>query len=349
MNSTSSSESIFQKIDYGQCSKFQKLALLMIVIGPENAARLLKDFDDSDIELICREIANFRIIDEPTQEKVLEEFTGIIGQGFKALLGGPLFAGDTIRKAKGEFRAANLLGRISPVGSSLDVIKEISDMEARQIYNLIRYEQSQTIAFVVSYLHVDKASQVIAMLGGDQKSEILERIGQMDDTSLENVGKVVKSLRQHFAKSIKQTMHRSGGIRVVADILNIIDKEESRVLLNNLEQRNPDLGNLIRRKMFSFSDLIRLEAMDLQRVTREIEMNDLVMSLKSASAQLQEAIFHCVSKRAAETIREEMDLLGPVRLKDVEEAQDRIIQVVRRLEEEGEITLDQGGGDRVLV
>ncbi len=344
-----SQDSPFQRIDYKQCTKIQKLALLMIVIGPEYAARLLQDFDDSDIELICREVANFRIIDSDTQELVMEEFAGIIGHGFRAVLGGPLVAGETIRKAKGEFRASTMLGRISPVGSSLEVIKEISEMEPRQIYNLIRFEQAQTIAFVVSYLHVDKASQVISMLGADQKEEILERIGQMDDTSLENVGKVVQSLRQHFAKSIKQTMHRSGGIRTVADILNILEKEESRVLLNNLEQRNPELGGMIRRKMFSFQDLTRLEPMDLQRVTREIEMNDLVLALKSASTQLQDAIYRCVSKRAAETIREEIDLLGPVRLKDVEEAQDRIIHVVRRLEDEGEISLEKGGGERVLV
>lgn len=344
-----SKESPFQKVDYKSLSKIQKLALLMIVIGPESAAKLLRDFEDNDIELICREIANFRILDHEIQVHVVEEFAGIIGEGFKAVLGGPLFAGEAIRKAKGEFRASNLLGRISPVGSTLEVIKEIGEMEPRQIYNLIRYEQPQTIAFVISYLSVERASQVVGMLGVEQREEILERIGQMEDTSLENVGKVVASLRRHFAKTIKQTMHRSGGVRVVADVLNALDKEESRVLLNNLEQRNPELGQAIRRKMFSFTDLLRLDLLALQRVTREIDMNDLVIALKSANAQLQEAIFACLSKRAVETMKEEMGLLGPVRLKDVEEAQDRIIQVVRRLEEEGEITLDRGGGERVLV
>ena len=337
-----------QEVDYEQLTKLQKIALFMIIVGPEAAAELFKHFEDSEIEIISREIANFQIIDSNLQKKVVDEFSGIISGSLGVVVGGANFAKKALELAKGAFKAANLVSRLSPAGSFLEVIKEISEMEPRQIFNLIRYEQPQTIAFVVSYLDLEKASTVISMVSPELRDEVIERIGSMESTCLEHVDKVVKTLRQHFNIDQRLTMHRSGGVRPVAELLNLMDKGISKSLLAKIEERNPALGMAISRKMFSFEDLLRLEARDLQRVTREIEMSDLVISIKSANSALQKAIFASVSKRAAETIKEEMQMLGPVRLKDVEAAQDRIIQVVRRLEEEEEITIDHGGDNRVL-
>ena len=331
-----------QKIDYDTLTKVQKLALFMVVIGPEVSAELLKTFEDNEIEAICREISNFTIIDDDTQRRVVEEFSDIISQSLGAILGGARFAQRTLELAKGDYKAANLLSRIAPVGNSMEVIQEISDMEPRQIHNLIRGEQAQTIAFITSHLSHEKAASLISMLNPDVAEEVVERIGAMEYTSLEHVGRVVGSLKKHFDTKHKPTMHRSGGVRSVADLLNLMDKEMSKTLLVKLEERNPQLGMQIRRKMFSFEDLIRLASSDLQRVTRELEMSDLVVAMKSANTALQEALLNSVSKRAAESLREEMQMLGPVRLKEVEAAQDRIIQIVRRLEEEGEISLDMG-------
>lgn len=342
-------EVILQRIDYDQLTKIQKIALLMIVLGVDAASTLLQYFEDTDIELICREITNFEILDDEIQAKVLKEFAEIIGASFEAITGGAAFAGEALRKAKGEFMAANLLGRISPIGTSLEIIKEISEMEPRQIYNLIRHEQNQTIAFVISYLNIDKAQNVIRMIPIESREDILERIGSMDETSLDNIERVVHSLRQHFSVKQKQTLHRSGGVRAVAEMLNAMDKSESKQLLNALDERNAQLASLVRRKMFSFNDLVRLSGMDLQRICREIDMNDLMVAMKNANAALQEAIFSSLSRRAAETLKEEMDMMGPVRLKEVEAAQDRIIQVVRRLEEEGEVTIEKGESGRVMV
>jgi flagellar motor switch protein FliG len=170
----------------------------------------------------------------------------------------------------------------------------------------------------------------------------------MESTSLEHVGRVVNILKKQFDSKHKPTMHRSGGVRAVADLLNLMDKDTSKTLLSKLEERAPQLGLQIRRKMFSFEDLIRIDPADLQRVARELEMADLVVAMKSANSNLQEALLGAVSKRAAESMREEMEMLGPVRLKEVEAAQDNIIQVVRRLEEEGEITLDFGGENSMV-
>jgi len=331
-----------QKVDYETLTKVQKLALFMVVIGAEVSAELLKTFEDNENEAICREISNFSIIDDDTQRKVVEEFSDIISQSLGAILGGARFAQRTLELAKGDYKAANLLSRIAPVGNSMEVIQEISDMEPRQIHNLVRGEQTQTIAFITSHLSHEKAASLISMLSPEVAEEVVERIGAMEYTSLEHVGRVVGSLKKHFDTKHKPTMHRSGGVRSVADLLNLMDKETSKTLLVKLEERNPQLGMQIRRKMFSFEDLIRLAPSDLQRVTRELEMSDLVVAMKSANTALQEALLNSVSKRAAESLREEMQMLGPVRLKEVEAAQDRIIQIVRRLEEEGEISLDMG-------
>lgn len=336
------------QIEYEKLSKSGKLALFLVVVGPEVAAELIKHFDDQEIELVCREISSFALVDQKVQERVIEDFSDIIGESLGAILGGAGFARQTLELAKGDYKATNLLSRIAPVGNSMEVIAEISEMEPRQIHNLVRGEQAQTIAFIISHLNQEKAASLISMLTTEDREEVIERIGTMETTSLEHVGRVVQQLRKHFDTKHKPTMHQSGGVRSVADLLNLMDKESSKSLLIKLEERNPTLGAAIRRKMFSFEDLIRLDAGDLQRVSRELEMSDLVVALKTANPALQQALLGSVSKRAAEAIKDEMAMLGPVRLKDVEAAQDRIIQVVRRLEEEGEITLDQGGGDRVL-
>ncbi|MGF1483010.1 MAG: flagellar motor switch protein FliG [Opitutales bacterium] len=335
-----------EPVKYESLSKTQRLAVFLIVIGPQASARLLEGFDDYELEQVCGEISNIRIIDDEMAAAVIEEFSKIIGESMNAILGGNQFAQRALEMARGDYKAASILGRISPVGNTPELIAEISEMEPRQIFNLVRDEQSQTIAFLVSHLNIDKATQVVEMLAPEMREDVIERIGSMDTTSLEMVAKVVTSLKQHISTKERYTLHHSGGLRQVADLLNNLDKDMSKTLLNKLEERNPGLGAAIRKKMFSFDDLQRLNASDLQRVTREVEMSDLVVAMKSAQAILQEAIFASVSKRAAETLKEEIEMMGPVRLKEVEAAQDRIIQTVRRLEEEEEITLD-AEGDKV--
>lgn len=338
----------FEPVKYEQLTKVQKLAIFMIAIGEDASSQLLKGFEDAEIEIICREISNIKIIDSSLRKRVVEEFSEVIGESLSATLGGAGFALRTLEKAKGDFKAANILGRIAPVGTSSEIIDEISDMPPLQILNLIRNEQPQTIAFVISHLNIDKLIEVIQMLDDEVQDQVLELLGDMDETSIEVVEKVVSTLRKRIKTKVKQTVHHSGGVRQVADVLNGLDRKRGNSILSKIEERNPGLGTVIRKKMFSFEDLIKIEPSDLQRVTREVETADLVVAMKSANTFLQDAIYNSISKRAADTIRDEIEMLGPVRLKDVEAAQDKIIQIVRKLEEEGEITLDSGG-DRVIA
>jgi flagellar motor switch protein FliG len=293
-------------------------------------------------------MAQYGMVSDNTRIRVLEEFTPLVGESITATLGGLDYARRTLEIARGDYKAGTIIGRLGPAGSAVEVIKDISEMEGRQIYNLIKNEQPQTISFVLSYLEGAKAAEIFALLSPDLREEVVERLGTIDSTSLDLVGKIVRNLGKHFDNKVRPTYHRSGGVRVVADLLNGIDKEMSKSLLARLEERNAQLGAAIRKKMFSFEDLSRLAAADLQRVLREVDSANLAVSMKSASDPLKEKIYQSISKRAAESLRDEIGMLGPVRLKDVEVAQDAIIQVVRRLEEEGSISLDSGSDSAVV-
>lgn len=336
-------ETTLETVDYDSLTRIQKLALFMVVLGPEISAELLKNFDDAEAEQICREISLAPMLDESIQRKVLEEFSGVITQSLGAIQGGTEFAQRALELSKGNAKAAMLLTRIVPSGNSLE---GIAQMEALQIHKLIRAEQPQTIAFVLSHLSQEKAAQVASMLDSQTCEEVLERLGSMEDTSAEQINRVARCLKKHALPSQSQGLQQTGGARTVAELLNMMDKQKSKHLLVRLEERNPPLGLDVRRKMFSFEDLIRLSPADLQRIARELEMADLVLAMKNASKRVQEAIFRSVSKRAAESIREEMEMLGSVRPKEIEAAQDRIIQIVRQLEEEGEVSLDMESEER---
>ena len=335
-------------VDYNKLSRMQKLAVLLILIGPESAAEVLKQFEDGEVELLCREMSQLPLVPLAVQRQAMDEFSGLLAQSCTSALGGIGYAQRTLGIAKGDYKASAIIDRVGPVGTSVDVIKEISEMEGRQIFNLIKNEQPQTIAFVLSYLESSKASEIFLLLGPDLREEVVERLGTIESTSLELVGKIARSLGKHFDTKVRPSFHRSGGVRAVADLLNELDKDTSKSLLARLEERNAGLGAAIRKKLFSFEDLGRLQPADLQRVLREVDSSNLAISMKSASESLREKIYNSISKRAAEGLKDELEMLGPVRLKDVEVAQEAIIQVVRRLEEEGQIALD-GDGEQSVV
>jgi flagellar motor switch protein FliG len=328
-------------LDYSKFSRQKKLAVFLVTIGPEAAAEIMKQLDDTTVESITREMTQLGLIPIEHQKRSLDEFSSVILESTKGVLGGSPFAQKTLELAKGDFKAASIMGRVGPTGTSIDVIKDIAEMEGRQICNLIKNEQSQTIAFVLSYLETPKAAEILTMLSPDLREEVVERLGTIESTSLELVGKVVRSLGKHFDVKARPTFHRSGGVRSVADVLNALDKDISKSLLAKIEERNATLGTAVRKKMFGFEDLLRISQQDLQRVMREVDSANLAVSMKSASDALKQKIYGAISKRAAESLKEEISMLGPVRLRDVEQAQDAIIQVVRRLEEEGEISLEQ--------
>ena len=337
-------------LDYEKLTRIQKLAVFLIVIGTEAAAEVMRHLGDAEIESICREMGQLSVINEATRDAALTEFAPIIGDSLGCTLGGLSYARTALTLVRGEYKAGVLLSRVGAepaVISSSELMADIVEMEGRQIYNLLKDEQPQTVAFVLSYLGAAKSAEVFMLLPSEVREDVAERLGTIESTPRDLVARIVRNLSRHVSGKPAQAFQTSGGVRAVADLLNAIDKETSKNLLSRIEERNSPLGSAVRRKMFSFDDVRRLAPADLQRVLREVDSSHLAVAMKSATESLRESIYAALSKRAAESLRDEISMLGPVRLKDVEIAQDAIIQVVRRLEDEGTITLGDGDGAMV--
>jgi flagellar motor switch protein FliG len=257
-----------------------------------------------------------------------------------SLRGGKEYAKATLEKALGSSRASDILNRISPNHAPSQEVQRIMDMEPRHLFNLIKDEHVQTIALITSYLKPNRASELLGMLRPELQDQAVERLASMDAVPLEVVEKITEVLQHRLNGKTSRGLSLTGGAKSAADMLNAMDKNLSKTILAALEERNNELGQAIRQKMFTFEDLALLDVTALQNVLREVDMRDLALSLKKADETLKGKLLGGISKRAAETVNEEMTFMGSVKLKDIEGAQFRIIEVVRRLENDGEIELD---------
>ena len=338
-------ESDSPPLEVEKMNKVQKLAALLIVIGPEAASQVMKNLDERELDGIAAEMAKFPMIPQETQRDLLKEFTEVAVEASTGILGGVGYTQNALEKSVGVFRATNIVGRVAPVRTPFAAMQQIIEMEPRQIHNLLKHEQPQTIALVMSYLGAAKSAQLLVLLRPEIREQVVERVATLAATPIEVVEKLVEVLNQRVGAKPTRALSQTGGMKLAAELLNSLDKNISKTLLIALEERNAELGAGIRQKMFTFEDLSGLDVPSLQKVLREIDMRDLAVSLKSASDKLKNTLLTCISKRAAETVNEEMGFMGPLKLKDIETAQGRIIEVVRRLESEGEIEIDSGKGN----
>lgn len=325
-------------------TKVQKLALLLIVLGSESAAQLLKHLDEHELESVTGEMAKINVVTQEMRQEILKEFTEVAVEAGSSILGGVEFTRTTLERSVGQFRASNIISRVAPVRTALSGMQHIAEMEPRGLYNLLKYEQPQTIALISTYLPAEKSSELFSLLRSDIRDQVIERIATMAPTPIEVVERVVELLNRRIAVRPTRALSQTGGVKSAAELLNSVDKDVSKNLLVTLEERNPELVAAIRQKMFTFEDLAQLDSTAIQRILREVEMRDLAMALKTASERVKQALLACISKRAAETVNEELNFMGPLRLRDIEAAQGRIIEAVRRLEAEGEIELGVAGG-----
>ena len=346
INKTASPATEVQKL-----SRVQKLAALLVILGPDAASQVLRAFEPHEVEGICSEMANFSMVSQELQVEILREFSGVAIQAGTSIRGGVDVTRETLEKAIGLFKATEMLSRVAPQRSSVAAIQEIVDMESRQIYNLIRYEQPQTVALMLSYTGADKAAEVLVFFQADQREKILERIATLAPTPVEIVEKVVEVLVAKRGVSHTRALNKTGGVKVAADLLNAMDNDQGKTILGSIEERHPELGQAIRQKMFTFEDLATLDSAVLQRILREVDMRELALALKSASEKLKTTLLSCITKRAAETVQEEISLMGAVRLRDIESAQMRVIDAVRRLEAEGAVDISEvrKGGQHAMA
>lgn len=325
------------ELNLEKMTKQQKLAALLVMMGPQNAAELLKVMEPGEVEVVSAEMTKLGLISQEVQQGILQEFSEVAVQASTALRGGVDYTRHTLEQALGLFKASDIVGRVSPMRTPVAAMQQVIDMDARNIVNLVKAEQPQTIALIISYLTAEKASQVLAMLRSEVRETVVERLASMAPIPVEVVEKVVEVLNLKLGGKQPRALNQTGGIKNAADVLNSMDKNLSKSMLISLEERNPELGQAIRQKMFTFEDLAALEPAALQKVLREVDMRDLAVSLKTANEIVKVALLGSISKRAAETVKEEIAFMGPLKLKDIEAAQQRIIEVVRRLESEGEI------------
>jgi flagellar motor switch protein FliG len=326
----------------------QKAAILLITLGPEVSAQIFKHLREEEIEQLTLEIANVRKVDSIDRETILSEFHQICMAQEYITQGGISYAKDILEKALGEQKALEVINRLT---ATLQVrpFDFARKAEPTQILNFIQNENSQTIALVLSYLQSEQSSHILSSLPQEKQAEVARRIALMDSTSPEVISQVERVLEQKLSATVTQDYTNAGGIDSIVQILNGVDRGTERTILDALEIQDPELAEEIKKRMFVFEDIVNIDNRSIQRIIRDIENADLQLSLKVASEEVREAIFRNMSKRMAETFKEEMEFMGPVRLRDVEEAQTRIVATIRRLEESGEIIIARGGGDDIIV
>lgn len=332
----------------GGLSGKQKAAILLISLGPDVSASVYKHLSEEEIEKLTLEISGVRKVDSNEKEEVLEEFHNIaIAQDY-ITQGGIGYAKQVLEKALGTDQAAAIINRLT---SSLQVrpFDFARKADPGQILNFIQNEHPQTIALILSYLDATQAGQILSELPQEMQADIARRIALMDSTSPEIINEVEQILERKLSATVTQDYTQTGGVEAVVDVLNGVDRATERTILDALEIQDPDLAEEIKKRMFVFEDIVTLDGRAIQRVIRESDNEDLKLALKVASEEVKEIVFRNMSKRMMETFLEEMEYMGPVRLRDVEEAQSRIVAVIRRLEEAGEVVIARGGGDDIIV
>ena len=326
----------------------EKAATLLITLGPEKSAKIFKHLKEEEIEQLTLEIANTSSVSPQTKEKVLSEFYEIcLAQQYIAE-GGIGYAKELLEKALGEEKAKDVIGKLT---ASLQVrpFEFIRKTDPSQLLNFIQDEHPQTIALILSYLPASQASMVVSSLPPEKQADVARRIAQMDRTSPDVIKQVEKVLERKLSSLVNQDYTIVGGVDAIVSILNSVDRGTEKHIMETLEVEEPELADEIRKKMFVFEDILLLDDRAIQRVLRDVENADLELALKNTTEEVQNVIYKNLSKRLAAMIKEDMDFMGPVRMKDVEEAQQKIVAVIRKLEDAGEIVISRGGGDDIVV
>ncbi len=327
-----------------ELSGADKAAILLLSLGTTTAAKVFRNLSEDQVEEIVVAISKLKEIPQEVQQSVLQECRDAVSSdsGF----GGLEKAKGILNEALGEVKAKSIINRVGSAlgpmeGGAFGVLK---DLDVKQIAGFLQKEHPQTIAVVLSHLEPERSAQILDALPQDLQDMVAERIATMDRISPDVIQEIAAAIEKQFAPQAGKKLCAAGGVQAVADILNKVDSENEKRILSLLEERAPELSEEVKKRMFVFEDLARLDKMSMQRVMKDVDMSDITLALKVASEELKEAIYAGVSKRARSMIAEELEFLGPVRLKDVEAAQQRIIEAVRALEESGEITIPGRGG-----
>ena len=325
----------------------QKIAILMISLGQDTTAEVMKYLTDMEVEMIAQSISEMEVVTTEQEDEVLEEFEAMLLAGKYVSQGGMDFARGALEKALGPRKAQSLLDRVSSTTTSGFYM--LRNVDPNQIIPFISKEHPQTISLIMSQLDSNQAAGVLNGLPEEMQADVAYRIAQMDNISPEVLRELEDSLANELEAILSGQITEIGGPKTVAEILNSTGRSTEKAVLERLDAQDPELAEEVRNQMFVFDDIANLTDREIQLILREVDSKDLAVALKGGSEELQERIFGNVSDRVGTMIKEEMQFSGPVRMSDVEEVQLRVVQTVRQLEEAGQVTIVRGDSTDTFV
>ena len=333
----------------GKLTGLQKAAILLIALGADLSAKVLKqNFYDEDIERLTYTISNMDRVRPEVRDAVLDEFNELRMARQYLIQGGIKYARELLEKTVGPRKAEEIIKRLMSAAKILP-FASLRKTDPRHLMNFIRDEHPQTIALILAYLEPEQASMILSALPPELQRDVAKRIATMDRTTPEVVQEVERVLERKLSAVLQEDQTQVGGVNTLVNILNMATRSTEKAILEGLEAEDPMLAEEVRKRMFVFEDIVKLDDLSIQRVLREVQSKDLALALRGANEEVRERIFRNMSKRASEMLRDELQYMGPVRLRDVEEAQQRIVKIIRNLEESGEIVISRGGEDALLV
>ncbi|PKL18697.1 MAG: flagellar motor switch protein FliG [Spirochaetae bacterium HGW-Spirochaetae-5] len=326
----------------------QKAAVFLVSLGSDVSSEVFKHLREDEIEQLTFEIARLDKIEPDDKDKVLQEFQEMMMAQEFITQGGIDYARDILERALGTQKAIDIVNRLT---SSLQVrpFDFIRRTDPSHLLNFIQGEHPQTIALILAYLDPQKSAQILAELPHNVQADVARRIAEMKRTSPDVLREVERVLERKLSTLASEDFTQAGGIDTVVEILNNVDRGTEKIIIEALEEEDPELAEEIKKRMFVFEDIVLLDDRSIQKVLREVDTQELAKALKGVDNEVQEKIFRNMSKRAASLLSEDMDFMGPIRLRDVEEAQQKIVNIIRKLEDAGEIVVARTGEEELVV
>ncbi len=334
--------------DIQELTPVQKAAVVITSIGAENAAHVYKRLSDDEVEKLTFEVSSLPYMDIGQVDSVLNEFYELCLTQKVITEGGIDYARSVLEKAYGPEMAQKLMEKVSK-SMQTKAFEFVRKSDYKNLLAIIQNEHPQTIALVLSYVNSEQASAVLQELPREKRVEVVERIAKMESASPETVKAIESTLERKFAAVVSMDLTEVGGINYVADVLNKVDRGTEKYIFDELSARDPALVEEIKKKMFVFEDILSLDSMSIQRFIRDVETKDLAIAIKGSNAEVAATLYANMPQRMQESIQQEIEYLHNVRMRDVDEAQQRIVGIIRHLEEEGELVIGKGGEDEIIA
>ncbi|HRK08923.1 MAG TPA: flagellar motor switch protein FliG [Pseudobdellovibrionaceae bacterium] len=338
-----------EAIDYTQLRGFEKAAILVNYLGPNAAKVLLKRMDDADIRKLLTVMNKYRIVPIHVTKKVLEEYYELVSESEDYIFSDKVSSKETVVDALGEERARGVLGHLNVASSQRPQLESLEAVDAKSLANFLMNEHPQTVSVILAHLEPEKKGEVLKRLPEPFQAEVVLRMANLEHVAPELIREVDRVLKEELSNVGTTESAALGGVQPVAEMLNVMDKNTEKAIMARIEEKDPILAEEIRKLMFVFEDIVKIDDKGIQTLLKEVPNDKLLLALKTANEEIRNKIFKNISQRAAQLLKDDLANLGPSRLSDVESAQVEIVNVARRLEAEGRILIARGGSEDAMV